>query len=441
MRLADSSMTCGASGLVFPARFRFDSSMARTLLLSLSLLGLLIPASLPAQLQPSEKQLANWLKRFPDADADKDGILTVEEAKAYRDKLPGRGNSGKGKGKSRRSGGQGAPRTFPVDPGWNDGGVPEHSLSRKTPAEIRAVYAEQVGGGKAVTSFEKPENGALRIVGTGHSFMSPGYRTFPRICEGAGWAQPLYTHIGGGITGSARYKWEQENGIFEFDGEPVPKLLSSIANAEWDAMMWGPYFSDRPEYYTVWIDFCRRFHPDMKFYLSDAWPQLYQLGEIPESEDFFTDEVFDRIGTEKHELYAGLIREIRERTVEDVYILPTSDAMTLAAKAQIRGELPGIEGVHQVVGKRERSLWRDELGHLGPGFDRLEGYVFFATIYGRSPEKIGESIPFGEADFPSPELDRIFRRIAWKAVTGHPLSGVRDEDGDGLADPEEAAAE
>ena len=67
------------------------------------------------------------------------------------------------------------------------------------------------------------------------------------------------------MTGSTRYKWEQENGIFDFDGKPMPKLLASIANAEWDVMTWGPYFKYRPEFYACWVDFCLQYHPDMKF--------------------------------------------------------------------------------------------------------------------------------------------------------------------------------
>ena len=43
-------------------------------------LGLLIAGALEAQ-QPTEKQLANWLKRFPAADANKDGKLSLEEAR------------------------------------------------------------------------------------------------------------------------------------------------------------------------------------------------------------------------------------------------------------------------------------------------------------------------------------------------------------------------
>jgi len=294
-------------------------------------------------------------------------------------------------------------------------------------------------------SFEKPADGALRIIGTGHSFMAPGYWALPKITVAAGFAeQPLYTHTGGGITGSARYKWEQENGIFEFDGKPKPKLLASISNAEWDVMMWGPYFNERPEYYSSWIDFALRYQPEMKFYLSDAWPQLYQLGdERPDSENLFTEKIFERIGKEKREGYSGLIETLRESYPERVFILPTSDAMTLAAKAYLRGELPGVEGINRIIGGKERSLWRDELGHLGPGFERLEGYVFFATLYGQSPEKIEGDIPFGaspkmnQAGYPTEQLDRILRRIAWEAVVGHRLSGVTDKNGDGLADAPE----
>ncbi|MFC1596561.1 hypothetical protein ACFL5Q_01260, partial [Planctomycetota bacterium] len=83
----------------------------------------------------------------------------------------------------------------------------------------------------------------------------------------------------------------------------------------------------------------------------------------------------------------------------------------------------------------ERSLWRDRLGHLGPGFGHLEGYVFYCTMYGRSPELINGDITFGGLqDYPSRELDRVFRKIAWQAVVNNPLSGVTDEDGNGVGD-------
>lgn len=385
---------------------------------------------------PPEK-LAKWLERFPDADTDEDGLLSIEEADAYRQKIRNAGKPATNSRKPLTAGG--APRVFEVDPGWDDYEFPDHAVSNRPPAEIARIY------GKEIVSFDKPVDGALRIVGTGHSFMAPGYGTLPRIVKAAGFAdQPLHTHTGGGMTGSARYKWEQENGIFQFDRKPVPKLLASIANAEWDVMMWGPYFQDRPQYYSAWINFALQYQPGMKFYLSDAWPQLHQLGEeVPDSEDVFTQEVFDRIGTEKRELYTGLIAELRESHGDSIFVLPTSDAMTLAAKAYLRGELPGVEGINRILSGKEKSLWRDQLGHLGPGFERLEGYVFYATLYGKSPDLIEGDIAFANSrklnqpGYPSEELDRIFRKIAWEAVTGHRFSGITDEDGDGLADSRE----
>ena len=67
--------------------------------------------------------------------------------------------------------------------------------------------------------------------------------------------------------------------------------------------------------------------------------------------------------------------------------------------------------------------------------DQLEGYVFYATLYRRSPELIEGEVRFGgPGDYPSRELDRVFRTIAWQAVVNHPLSGVVDHDKNGIGD-------
>jgi hypothetical protein len=57
----------------------------------------------------------------------------------------------------------------------------------------------------------------------------------------------------------------------------------------------------------------------------------------------------------------------------------------------------------------------------------LEGYVFFAVLYGESKKLVKGRLDFGRnQDFPSPELVAIFPNIGWKAVAGHPLSGLAD---------------
>jgi len=321
----------------------------------------------------------------------------------------------------------------PVDIGWTKGRFPNHAACYRTPKEIADLYAATLAGKEpAVVSYPKPTDGSLRIVGTGHSFMAPGYGTLPGIAAAAGFReQRLLVHGGGGVTGSARYKWEEENGIFSFDRKPKPKLLASIANGQWDAMMWGPYFFDRPAYYTCWIDFCLKYNPQMKFYLVDTWPSIGGLSKMPANEDEFTAEIVTQMCSLPQATYTKMVRTLNAKYPGKVFLVPICDAMLLAARQYKEGKLPGVEGLHKLVGKKDRSLWVDGIGHLGPGFNLLEGYVFFATLYRRSPELISSTISRGaEGEYPGRELERVFRTIAWQAVVHNPLSGVTESPGD-----------
>lgn len=378
-------------------------------------------ADTPDSSATTPEQLAKFLKQFPESDADGDGKLTEKEAAAYRKAL----QNSRGQVAGKRG-------TFVPDPGWKEEKFPEHALCYLTPAQLKQQY------GGDFPDLPKSENGVLRVVGTGHSFMMPGYRSLPQICEAAGFSQPLYTHTSGGMTGSTRYKWEQENGIFGFDKKPKPKLLPAIANAGWDAMMWGPYSQDQPEYYTCWIDYCLKYNPGMKFYLSDAWIRLWEYngGKPPKDESQYTPDFLNKAEAEKHEGFKKFITSMQEKYPDKIFVLPTSLAVTKAAVLQVKGELPGVESLHKLVTGKERSIWRDHRGHLGLGFDRLEGYVFYSTLYKKSPELIKNGIHFSGSQqaYPSAELDQVFRKIAWQAVIENPLSGVVDHDGDGIGD-------
>jgi len=392
-----------------------------------------------AQVQPpSEARLKQILKRFPQADTNKDGKLTVKEFEAARKKF-----RQSLQGNSRPA--QTPKASIGFDSGWEENGFPPHAVSLKTPEEIMAIYKRGVAGrtyagATDAMSFPKPATGIMRIVGTGHSFTGPGYRTLPSITRAAGFEQPLCLHNGGGRTGSVSYKWEQENGIFEFDGKPLPKLLAAISNAEWEAMIWGPYNGDRPKFYASWIEFCERYNPGMKFFLIDTWPapgqvrMAFNLTENPKSETFFTETVYDKISVHADTLFSDLVKTLRE-TTEKVYIIPTHAAFTEVAKRFLRGELPGYKGLYKVIGGKDPSIWRDQIGHIHPGLESLEGYVFYATLYGKSPELIAAPIKFNnDSNLPNAALDKIFREIAWKAVVEHPLSGVADENKNGVGD-------
>ena len=163
------------------------------LLLAILALATTAPFSNAQAQQLSESQLSRLLKRFPAADANGDGKLTQEEFDAARKKFQ---QSRQGKGRPAA-----AAQRMPVfNPGWEKENFPPHAVSLKTPEEIMAIYKRGPAGQTPLResdalSFAKPADGIMRIVGTGHSFMRPGYVTLPLITQAAGFDQGAH-HLG-----------------------------------------------------------------------------------------------------------------------------------------------------------------------------------------------------------------------------------------------------
>ena len=97
--------------------------------------------------------------------------------------------------------------------------------------------------------------------------------------------------------------------------------------------------------------------------------------------------------------------------------------MIAALELYFKGTLPGIKGLNRQVNGATPAVWRDG-GHLGAGMEWLEGYVFYATLYKKSPELIPT-----QPSFNNDALDKVFRKLAWQAVINNPLSDVTDKNG------------
>jgi hypothetical protein len=295
----------------------------------------------------------------------------------------------------------------------------------KKPDEIRAMPLKGKEGAKAL-GF--PKGNGLRIVATGHSWMRPGFGTLPHIARAAGLEQRLRVNSRGGEAGAARMMWELENGILSSRDKPNPVCMAAITTGQWDVMMWGSYTNDRPEYYFGWIDFCLKFNPDMEFYVFNGWPQW--------SHGFGDGDTEPRIenyrarAMDTNRIVTGKIAGIDKHYPNKVHVLPTNEAMLAALELYFQGKLPGVKGLNRKVDGKSPSIWSDG-GHLGRGMEWLEGYVFYATLYRKSPGLIKARPP--EKILPA-RLDAIFRRIAWQAVINNPLSDVTDKDGDGIGD-------
>jgi hypothetical protein len=114
------------------------------------------------------------------------------------------------------------------------------------------------------------------------------------------------------------------------------------------------------------------------------------------------------------------VRELNEKFCRQVlYVVPAGQATILLREKIVAGEAPGL--------KEQEDLFRDAIGHPTPPLQALVAYCHFAVIYRRSPEGLPvppvlDSKTYGEQAEP---LNRLLRQLAWKAVTEHPLSGVK----------------
>jgi acetyl esterase len=124
-----------------------------------------------AQQDATPEQLQKWLKRFPDADTNRDGVLSPEEARAYRQKLAKRAKGEGVEGKSARP----TPTHANVSYGPHERNVLDLWLAKSTKPTPLVVFIHGggfVGGDK---SQARPD-AIQRCLGAGVSFMSINYR-------------------------------------------------------------------------------------------------------------------------------------------------------------------------------------------------------------------------------------------------------------------------
>ena len=376
-----------------------------------AIVALIVAAPAAAQ-QTSETnaQLKDALRRFPEADADKDGVLTRAEAQAYLKSL-------------NKGGFTPAKVAAPA--------IPDTDEFRATAAELDAsMKADNVAAKQGPLQF--PKGNGLRVLMTGHSWVAPGRVALPGIAEAAGFdGHHQRSHTSGGASGSARSIWLAEIGKFH-DQPASPILLPAIATGHWDVMTWGAYVNDSLDDYGRWIDVCLARNPEMVFYIQDGWPTYTKEMDRDEARRAFESRR-DELAVYFRSLYDGLDAKYPGK----VHVLPAGDAVVEILKRHLDGKMPGFDTISEHLGGTN-GIYRDG-GHLSTksGMGQLVGYIYFGTLYKRSPETIKDYRPEG---IPA-EVDAILREVAWRSIVASPFSGVRDEDGDGIGDAPTAAPE
>jgi len=113
------------------------------------------------------------------------------------------------------------------------------------------------------------------------------------------------------------------------------------------------------------------------------------------------------------------VRELNEKHGKPVvFAVPVGQAVIGLREKIIAGTAPGL--------KTQEELFTDAIGHIRAPVQALTAYCHFAVIYRRSP--VGLPVPgvLARAKLADEEkLNRLLQELAWEAVVGHPLSGVK----------------
>ena len=97
-----------------------------------------------------------------------------------------------------------------------------------------------------------------------------------------------------------------------------------------------------------------------------------------------------------------------------LFVVPVGQAVLALRERIVAGQAPGLS--------TQEDLFVDARGHPKPPLQILVAYCHFAVIYRRSP--VGLPLPAVLINYDG-KLNPFLQELAWEAVLGHPLSGVK----------------
>jgi hypothetical protein len=174
---------------------------------------------------------------------------------------------------------------------------------------------------------------------------------------------------------------------------------------------------------TEFAKFALQHNPDIRITLQASWLQ-YDDPQVHVSKNVNWDAPTGDELRMKHEGYfkntAEQTRALNSQLGKNVLFLVPVGQATIALREKIRaGQVPGIA--------KQAELFSDDLGHAREPLKLLAVYCHFAVIYRRSP--VGLPVPTLLKAAKNPawdeNLNRLLQELAWDAVVGEPLSGVK----------------
>ena len=369
--------------------------------LILFMFGLIADVIPAAPSSADNDQLKRAFRQFPTADLNDDGTLTQTELRTFH------------RERAQRMRANRKPQVFTT-------------VFRPT-AEDLHVATKLAREYPHSTLAAKKGNG-LRVLMLGHSWVAPAQKTLNGIAHAAGFdGHRQRERLKGGARGSANALWLNEFG--KLPGEKAyPSQLPAIATGSWDVLTFGSYYEDKPEYFGQWIDVCLKYNPAMTFFIQDGWPRV-NSSYLRMKPDIAVKKLDTEMKRMEKEYFTPGFGALNKMYPGRVHFIPSGSAVVELIRRYYAKQVPAFDCLSENFGGK-CGIYRDG-SHLSKtsGVEHLIGYVYYATLYHRSPTLIEKPTPDIEA-----QLDTQLREIAWRAVIESPLSGVKDQDADGMAD-------
>jgi hypothetical protein len=329
-----------------------------------------LACSLDRSHRETNQRLQEGLQKFPGADGNGDGVLTLTEARAFQQK--------------RRS----------------------SDLQAKRPAEHDLTKIEKSGEG-------------LWVASTGHSLVSPALGPFEAAARAAGFdGHRQARQLSGGATGAPRALWQRP--------ETDQTVKHALRTGKVDVLTMGSHYEgSEVEDFARWIDLALEHNPETSIFIMDAWPRLTDLLKMEGNKAADADATFERYQQAMalvNDRTGKIVDRLNETYPGKVHVIPIGNAMVELVRRQLTGSLPGVDAV-LVPGKKGAEpsgrigLYRDSIHPTNP-VATLEGYLYYACVYQKNPAELPKGL------YKDLELDRTLREVAWKTVTEHPRSGV-----------------
>ena len=327
-----------------------------SLIASLAALALSTSLASAAVSSENNQRLAQVLKKHPQADANGDGVLTADEAKAFKAKFAERHKAAGGARKPR------PPQT-----------VSGKAIEGKTIEGLNGLYM-------------------------GHSFFRPAAEDLLKVIPDTNVIEHTgYLVIQGGQGGSPHFLWNnpdnRKKGQEYLDAGKVDLLAMTCFSSEDSSL----------EHFAKWFDYAASKNPEITFMVTLPWSTRPHMAES----EFLA-------GAEKRAalMHDKLIKPLREKYPKNKVLFCPYGLGVYELMARLeKGQLPGVKHVlnpdkeaRQESKRSKDQLVNDETGHGGDLVTRLNALVWLQTLYACDVSKMKPQTVEGLPDIPLNEI-------------------------------------